>query len=176
MFIDFILDLHNNGLSNRSYKLRAKVLSEILCPKLSTLSTELHVIKCQREIGWMARKIFKTMPSIIEESNCSVCPYNKTNKLTGLQICDKSLLETSKEDFIDRLCMAPSSVCPKCSEDMNTRIIEIGNLTSISRCKSVQLSLNFFDFRCFSLNFFVEFVALFGTHERRADAQAAISK
>ena len=123
-----IEDTLNKGLRSYTYVMRAELLAKIFKVQQSTLIDKLHYINCNANVGWLAQKLFKELPSIREKSECAICEYINIKHLTGIQIEDIRLKKSNSESFIRDFCSVPNSTCPKCDSPgaVQNKLIEIG--------------------------------------------------
>ena len=128
LFTNMVEDTIVKGLRNYTYILRAKLLANIFPMQHSTLMNKLQFINCNANVGWLAQKLFKEIPSITEKSVCAICEYNNIKHLIGLQIEDTQLKKSKSESFILDFCTVPDSTCPKCNSPGvgQNKLIEIG--------------------------------------------------
>lgn len=69
------------------------------------------VMKCEREIEWMARQLFKPFATIEEQIKCTKCAYIKINALITIQITDQKF-NSGKNNLIEEVWACHSSLSP----------------------------------------------------------------
>lgn len=122
-----LLNMLENGLHSNTYVLRGRVLADVFPITESELGG--HVIQCGVEVGWLANKLFKGLPSFSEQSTCENCSFTKINKLTSISVQEESLRTFEPATFIINSCLnATLSHCPQCQSEESVRheLVEIG--------------------------------------------------
>lgn len=128
------------GITQKTYSQRAEILYEICVSNTSVLRLENEVINCCVSIPWLAQRLFRLVPSFIEECVCEKCQKELPEwrrQLTATSIKHTEL--SGDTNLISKyVAMNFQTNCPfeDCKEEKSVRkvITEIG--TFQLECKS----------------------------------------
>ncbi|KAG5865639.1 hypothetical protein JTB14_034616 [Gonioctena quinquepunctata] len=105
-------DIRRTGLSNTSYIMRAKILKQFREIQTHPNIAEFFLLDCETNVGTLARRLLKNVPSFEEISICKRgCPPRK-KYFPIFSISRRALLCENREDFIENcISLDNSSHC-----------------------------------------------------------------
>ncbi|CAG9820343.1 unnamed protein product [Phaedon cochleariae] len=113
-----IQDVCRNGVTNKTYKMRANILRELHSIKPHPNISDLYLMDCETNVGTLSRGLLKNVPSFEEISLCDKGCQPRIKYFPAFSISRRNLLCDDRENLINNcISLNHFSDCPNTNCD-----------------------------------------------------------